>query len=133
MGGESVSLLSTKKVIARMKKKAPMPAPPAKKVGRTQAEFRALHDKGFIIPSRMRAGIKALGPDGWEYEAEFMKLADISTTDLGMYRDQFADYQAVATTTKSSGGGVRKKIIWCGSVAFAKKLGGPRIIDAPVE
>jgi hypothetical protein len=102
---------------------------PVKRVGKTLADFRAAHDKDFIVPNRMKAAIKALGSDGWEYETEFMKLAGISTTDLSAYRDQFADFQAVATTTKMSGGGVRKKIIWCGSTGFAKKLGGPRVLD----
>ena len=112
-----------------MASKTKTPPAPVKRVGKTLADFRAAHDKDFIVPNRMRAAIKALGNDGWEYETEFMKLAGISTTDLSAYRDQFADFQAVATTTKMSGGGVRKKIIWCGSTAFAKKLGGPRVLD----
>lgn len=108
--------------------KAKSPAPVKK--GKSLLEFRQAHDKDYIVPQRLKAAINQLGADGWEYEAEMIKLAQISTTDLGAYRDQFAAFQAVATTTKSSGGGVRKKIIWCGSTAFAKKLGGPRALDA---
>lgn len=111
------------------KTKTPDTVVATKRAGKSLEDFRNLHDKTHIIPKLIRAGIAKLGPDGWDYDGPFGKLAGVSTTDLNAYRDQFAVFQAMATTTKSAGGGqARAKVIWAGSAAFAKKLGGPREI-----
>ena len=60
--------------------------------GRSLAEFRQQYDKGFIVPARIRDGLKTIGPAGWEYEAEFAKICGVSFSDLGRYRDGFADH-----------------------------------------
>jgi len=59
--------------------------------GKSIDEFRARHDKGFIIPRRIEDGLKAMG-EGWEYEAQFARIAGVALTDLSAYRDQYADY-----------------------------------------
>lgn len=110
----------------------PKPPPTAvKRVGRTLADFEQLHDKTVIIPRKIMAAITLLGSDGWEYDGPFTKLAGVSQGDMADYRDQFAQYQSIAKPTKASNSAV-PKIIWCGSLAFAKRLGGPRQPD-PVE
>jgi hypothetical protein len=85
------------------------------KAGKSIADFRATYDKDFIIPQRIRAGIKALGA-GWEYEVAFAKLAGVSLNDLGNYREQFADY---VVTLKRDG-----KRAWAGTVSMAKAMRG---------
>ena len=88
------------------------PAAPTKS-GKSLADFRATYDKDFIIPQRIRAGIKALGA-GWEYEVAFAKLAGVSMNDLGNYREQFADY---VVTLKRDG-----KRAWAGTAGMAKAM-----------
>src|SRR5574343_470547 len=82
--------------------------------GKSLQDFRAEHDKSFIVPSRIRAALAKLG-DGWLYEVEFLRLAQLSTTDLATYRDDFADH------TVSVGGRTPRRI-WVGTVAMAKQM-----------
>lgn len=90
-------------------------APEAKEpAGRSITEFRSLYDKDYIIPRKIKAAIKALG-SGWEYEVQFARGAGIGLSDLGNYRDQFADY--VVTLRES-------RRVWAGSVATAKSIRG---------
>jgi hypothetical protein len=85
-----------------------------KKVGRSIDEFRATHDKDFIVPQRIRDGLAALG-DGWEYEVAFSKLAGVNLADLGNYRSQFDDH---IITIRRDGG----KRAWAGTKASAAKM-----------
>jgi len=57
--------------------------------GKSLADFKATYDRSYIVPKRIREGLKALR-GGWEYEAQFARLAAVSTQDLNMYRDEFA-------------------------------------------
>jgi len=88
-----------------------------KKPGRTIADFRAAHDKDFIVPQKIRECIAKLGPEGWDYEAQFMKISTppISTTDLAKYREGFTDFWLEV-------GGHSKRRVWCGSKGLADKL-----------
>jgi len=61
------------------------------KVGKSLAEFKATYDKDTIVPQKIRDALEQLG-EGWEYESAFAKLAGISMTDMGTYREQFADH-----------------------------------------
>ena len=85
----------------------------AKRVGHSLSEFQAQHDKDFIVPARIKEGLKQLG-DGWAYEMEFVKLAGVSLGDLGNYREQFVEYVVV----------VRRdgKRAWAGTLAIAAKM-----------
>lgn len=83
------------------------------KAGKSLSDFRAIHDKSFIIPVKIKEGLKLLG-SGWEYEAQFGKICGISLADLGNFRDQFSDYVVV----------VRRdgKRAWAGTPAVAQKM-----------
>lgn len=59
--------------------------------GRSLADFRATYDKSYIIPRKIKAALTSLG-SGWEYEVGFAKAAAVSLSDLGAFRDQFADH-----------------------------------------
>lgn len=96
----------------RLKRGAPLEV---KAKGKSLEEFRQTHDKGFIVPQRVRAALETLG-DSWLYESEFAKLANVSSSDLAVFRDRFADFIVV----------VRRdgKRVWAGTKALAKKLRG---------
>lgn len=78
------------------------------------ADFRAAHDKDFIIPQKLKAGIEALGAAGWEYEGQFQKTNGISQTDGSRYREEFKDFIVLLESGK--------KRIYCGSKALATKM-----------
>lgn len=87
----------------------------AKHAGKSIADFRAAHDKSYIIPQRIREGLKRLG-DGWEYEGEFIKLCGgMAQQEFARYRDAFKDH--VVTTT-----GKNPKRCWAGTKQTAEKL-----------
>lgn len=92
-----------------------MTKPVAKTTGRDLSAFRASHDKNFIVPKKIEDGLKALGPDKWEYQAEFVTRAQVSVTDLAMFREQFTDFLVEIS-------GKTRKTVWCGSKALAAKL-----------
>lgn len=83
------------------------------KSGRSIGEFRSAHDKSFIVPKKIRDGLKQLG-DGWAYEGEFLKIAGLSTTDLANFREEFLDDHTVMVD--------RTKRVWCGTKSFAEKI-----------
>ena len=87
-----------------------------KNAGRSIEDFRAAHDKNFIVPNKIREGLAQLGPDGWEYEVGFLKIASLSTTDLARFRDHFETYIVDVGAPRNP------KRVWVGSVALAKKL-----------
>ena len=80
--------------------------------GRSLSEFRNTYDKSTIIPSKVKAALKTLG-SGWEYEVQFAKLAGVSLSDLGNFRDQFADH--VVTLRES-------RRAWAGTKATATAM-----------
>ena len=86
----------------------------AKQAGRGLTDFRAAHDKSFIVPAKIRAGLEALG-ESWEYEAEFLRRCGLSTTDFSIYRDQFVEFWIQT-------GGKSPRRVWAGTVKFAETL-----------
>lgn len=103
--------MSTKKKPAP---KAQPSSPAVKPLGRSLEEFRANHDKSFIVPGRIKAALEKLG-NGWQSELEFAKLAGVSMTDLGAYRAQFE-----AFVVPVSRDGSRR--VWAGSKTVAEKM-----------
>lgn len=92
---------------------APASEHTSKKVGRSLSDFRSAYDKDFIIPTKIKDGLKTLA-GGWEYEVTFAKIAGVSLSDLAAYRDQFAAYVVVV---KRDG-----KRAWAGSASMAKAM-----------
>lgn len=83
---------------------------------KTLADFKAAHDKSFIVPQKIKAGIDALGKDGWEYEAEFIKSSGVNQNDISKFREQFTDFVVLI---RQDG---REKRVWAGSKTLADKL-----------
>lgn len=87
---------------------AKKPATPVKSI----ADFRKAHDQSFIVPERFRAGLKAMGANGWMYLSDFMRTYKINPQQGAAYRDDFKDNILE----------VDKKMIICGSAKLAKQL-----------
>lgn len=90
----------------------------------TLADLRAKHDKNVVIPNKITkalAEMAKLHPEHWVYEVDFLKLADVSTTDLAMFRPKFEDHWADVASTHSKSA----RRIWFGAAkacATWKKL-----------
>lgn len=59
--------------------------------GKSLADFRAAYDKDYIVPAKIKKALAELG-NAWEYESVFVKQAGISLSDMGTYRELFADH-----------------------------------------
>ncbi|HKS75845.1 MAG TPA: hypothetical protein VJQ82_21715 [Terriglobales bacterium] len=89
-----------------------------KPVGKTLADFRSAHDKNVIVPSKIKkalADMESEHPENWAYESDLIKRAGISQTDIGMFRDQFADH-----VIETSGRNAKK--VWFASAKVAAKV-----------
>lgn len=78
------------------------------------SDFRAIFDKSFIIPKRIKEGLKSLGAQGWEYEAQFARVCGVSLADLSAYRDEFSDY--IVQVNRDG------RRAWAGSPALAGQM-----------
>ena len=86
---------------------------PGIKFGKSLSEFREVYDKDYIIPRRIRAGLKSLG-NGWEYEVEFARKIGVRIADLANYREMFTEY--VVSLNQAS------KRVWAGNKTLAEQL-----------
>ncbi len=87
--------------------------PDAGSKGRSLAEFRSAYDKGYIVPRKITAALKALR-NGWEYEVQFARLAGVSLADLAAFRDQFAEH--VVSLHRDG------RRAWAGTAAVAREM-----------
>ena len=88
---------------------------------RTALDYRALHDKGVIVPNKIRAGLAKLleiGPEHWEYDEQFRALCSIQGADLAAYRGQFARHWFM---TPGTAGGKGAKRVWFGDPKVAAR------------
>jgi len=95
---------------------SPKISPP--KNAKTLADFRAIHDKSYVVPQKIKAGLEALGKEGWEYEMDFMRLCGVSSTDFASFRSDFLEHYVIV------GGASSPKRVWVGSKAIAEKMRG---------
>lgn len=59
---------------------------------KTLDDLRAVHDDGVVIPARIKARLAAMfkiGPEEHDYEAEFLKAANVSNNKISAFRQQF--------------------------------------------
>ena len=84
------------------------------KLGKSLQDFRAEHDKSYIVPKKIKDALEKLG-DGWEYEVHFLRLAGLSVTDLAAYRDQFESHTVLV-------GGRNAKRVWVGTAKLATQM-----------
>jgi hypothetical protein len=97
---------------------------PARK---TVATFRELHDRNVIIPKKIRETLDAMkakdGPEAWEYEADFIRLAGIGGSDLNAHRDEFAEH-IVEAKPIGKGNTRSPRRVWFATVKAAKSARG---------
>lgn len=87
------------------------------KAPKTLADFRAAHDMNVIVPAKIKsalAAMKAEHVESWAYEGDLMKRAEIGTTQVAMFREQFADH-IVETRGKNP------KRVWFADAKVAEK------------
>jgi hypothetical protein len=90
---------------------------------KTLADFKAAHDPNVIVPNKIKMALAAIEKDGsenWLYEVDFLKLSGLSTTQLAMFRDQFAAHVVEAPGSH----GKSTKRVYFGSAKVAAKLRG---------
>lgn len=83
------------------------------------AAFRAAHDPNVMVPNKFRDGLASLlkekSEGAWEYEADFVKRAKLSQSELGKFRSQFAEH-VVETNGKNA------KRVWFADADDAAKM-----------
>lgn len=87
------------------------------------ADAKSLHDPDTVIKRKIEARFTAMlkiGPEEWDYEADFIKAADISQKNASDYRKHYEGH--VALTPRI--GGSREKTIWFADQKVAKKFRG---------
>jgi hypothetical protein len=102
---------TTRHVIARALRKVAKELDKGKK--KPLSEFRALYDKSYIVPNKIKSALKELA-NGWEYEVEFAKTAGVTLSDLHAYREQFIDF--VVQIEKNG------RRAWAGSKSLATQM-----------
>lgn len=88
---------------------------------RTIADFKASHDRETVVTTKVRAALEALakvGPEHYEYEGDFIKLAKISQTDVTLVREKFKDHIVEAAAVH----GKTARRVWVGNLKTAKAL-----------
>lgn len=77
-----------------MSKSTPKPG------AKTLDDWRASHDRRTVVLTRLQAAIDKMnaeyGPEHWEYEADFIKLADVNQNDCSKYRGELAAFTAIS-------------------------------------
>lgn len=90
---------------------------------KTISDFRAAHDPDVIVPNKIREALAAMakvGPEHYEYEGDFVKLAGLSQTQISAYREQFIDHIVKAASTSKRAA----RNVWFADIKAAKKVRG---------
>lgn|SRR5574341_785109 len=94
---------------------------------RNVATFRAAHHRDVVIPNKIKAALAKMaedhGPEHYEYESDFVKLAGISNTDLSTYRDGFNDFIVEAKPIGASNSRAARRA-WFATAKAAKTARG---------
>jgi hypothetical protein len=75
-------------------------------------DFHGTHNQSVIVPARFKAGIKAMGVNGWMYYNDFLREYKINPAQGALHRKGFEDHMLEAD----------KKMVICGSVKLAKSF-----------
>lgn len=85
---------------------------------KTLADLRAVHDDAVVIPDRLNKRLAAMlkvGGEEHDYEADFLKAANVSNNKIGPFRAQFKAH--IVRTI-----GANPKRIWFADAKVAKKF-----------
>jgi hypothetical protein len=93
---------------------------------RDLGSFRAAHDKSVIVPNKIKAALAALekrdGVEAWCYDAELLKLADLSVNDIAPYREKFENHIVITPAARGRQG----KRVWFANTKTAAKARGTK-------
>lgn len=99
----------------------------AKAEPRSVATFKAQHDRNVVIPNKIRTALEKMakdnGPEHYEYETEFMKLAGVGGSDLAAHRDAFTAH-IVEAKPIGLGNSRSTRRAWFATVKAAKAARG---------
>lgn len=90
---------------------------------RSVADFRALHDPAIVVSNKIRSTLAAMlkdGPEHWEYESDFVRRAGLSNSQIGAYREQFAEH--IVETPSMNRSSPRR--VWFADAKVARKVRG---------
>ncbi len=93
----------------------------SKTKAKTVADFKSLHDDDVRLPAKIKEALTTLaaeGPEAWEYEADFLKRAGVSTTQLATYRGQFEKFFVAVRDSRTK----NEKRVWFGDSKVADKV-----------
>lgn len=88
----------------------------------TLADWKASYEPDIVIPNKIKAALASLlkeSEEGWESEADFIKRAKISNTQIGAYRSKFEKHIALGRESGKS-----EKRFWFASAKVAAKARG---------
>jgi hypothetical protein len=97
------------------------------KANSTLSAFKSLHDPTVIVPAKITAALAKLAKEdvGFAYEQtgnvqspdSMTRRADVSTTQLAQYRQQFADH--IVKVAGITGTRRPSRLVWFGDTAVA--------------
>lgn len=91
---------------------------------RNSSTFNADHNKAVVIPNRIRAVLADLskrGPEHYEYEADIVKLAKLSQTEISRFREGFRPH-IVEIKYKDGKALSTPKNVWFHNVSVARRM-----------
>jgi|SRR6185437_9548625 len=100
----------------------------AKKAGKTLADFRAQFDRDVITTNKIKATFEEMlkvGPEEYETESDFFKLAGISVNDIKNLRDTFAPHIVEMPALKRERAPIR---VWFADAKVAEKARPKKVI-----
>ncbi len=99
----------------------------AKTESRTVASFRAQHDPDVVVPNAIKAALAKMekdhGPEHYEYESDFIRLAGVGATAMAAHREAFKDY-IVDAKPVGKGNTRQARRAWFATVKAAKAARG---------
>jgi len=88
---------------------------------KTIDDYRSTHDTNVVVPNKIRAALAAMlkeGPEQWDYEADFIKRAGVSQTQIAAFRESFTDHIVEAPAVH----GRAARRVWFADAKVAKKV-----------
>lgn len=99
----------------------------AKTESRNVASFRAQHDPDVVVPNAIKAALAGMekdhGPEHYEYESDFIKLAGVGATAMAAHRETFKDF-IVDAKPVGKGNTRMARRAWFATVKAAKAARG---------
>lgn len=90
-----------------------MTKPKSSMPGRSLGDFQNTYDKNIVVPAKINAALTRIG-DEYRTALEFQKEADVSISELAMFREQYEEHIVVVKSKDS-----KPRDIWFGTTEAA--------------